>query len=311
MNESIESGKVVKTGFHLKRKTRKRLYFYIFLLPSLIGFASLTAYPVFRSLYLSFTNRNLLYPGNTKWIGFLNYKVLLSYDEFWKALSNTLIYAAATVVLLNVLGILSAVLLSQVSKGSGVFRTIFFLPSILPVVAMVVTFQMFLDPTNGIVNNFLVALGVNRTDLPLWLASPDSGTQLVTLIIMAMWSFGSKMIIYFAGLKNISRDYYEAAQIDGATSVRMFFQITLPLLTPSIFYNMVMSIIGGLQVFTESYVATGGNTKFYVYLLYNMAYQRPFMLGRASAMAWLLFIVVAFFTGFYTIINRKLVYYDN
>ena len=237
--------------------------------------------------------------------------MLLRYDEFWKALSNSLVYAASTVVLLNVLGILTALLLSHVNRGQGIFRTIFFIPSILPVVALIIMFQFFFDPTNGLVNNLLLKLGMARTDLPLWLSSPDSRVQLTTLIVMALWGFGSKMIIYIAGLKNISRDYYEAAEIDGAGGMRVFFQLTLPLLTPSIFYNVVMSIIAGLQVFTESFVATGGTTKFYVHLLYTMAYQRPFLLGRASAMAWILFLVVMFFTAAYYLINRKIVYYDN
>lgn len=311
--ELCETAMIPRPGKSLRKrlKAKKRLYFYLFLLPSLIGFCGLTVYPVFRSLYMSFTNRNLLYPGAVEWVGWQNYAVLLRYDEFWKALSNSLIYALATVVLLNIIGILTAYLLSYVNKAVGLFRTIFFIPSILPTVALIVMFQFFLDPTNGMVNNLLMAMGVDRIDLPLWLSSPNSGVQLTTLIIMALWGFGSKMIIYIAGLKNISNDYYEAAAIDGASGARVFFQITLPLLTPSIFYNVTMSIIAGIQVFTESFVATGGTTKFYVHLLYTMAYQRPFMLGRASAMAWILFLVVAFFTAIYYLINRKLVYYDN
>ena len=291
------------------RKGRTRLKFYLFASPGLIGFMILTAYPLIRSFYLSFTNRNLLYPGAEQFMGLRNYIYLLTQDpDFWSSLGNSMIYAVATVLLTNIIGIAMAVLLSKPMIGRDVFRTIFYIPSILPAIANVIMFGFIFDPNNGIVNNFLLLCGWPQNELPLWLTHSESALQ--TLILMACWAFGGKTIIYIAGLNGISRDIYEAAEIDGAKPVRVFFAITLPLLTPSIFYNLIMSTIGGMQVFTESFVATGGIKKFFVYYLYTVAYQRPYSLGRASAMAWLLFLVILLLTGLNWLLSKWYLKYE-
>jgi len=167
------------------------------------------------------------------------------------------------------------------------------------------------DPPNGIINSILRGIGVKKP--PIWLQSAN--TALTTLITISFYGFGGKMIIFLAGLNNLPASYFEAAEIDGATPVSKFFRITLPLLSPILFYNTLMGTIGALQVFSEGFVISGsgpGNsTLFYVLRMYNLAYKQPYRLGQASAMAWLLFIVIGILTLIYFIISKKFVFYQD
>ncbi|MDR1094592.1 MAG: sugar ABC transporter permease [Clostridiales bacterium] len=294
----------------LKRKTKQHLQFWAFILPGVTGFLWLGVYPILRSLYLSFTDRSLLYPDETKWVGLRNFSRAFQDAIVRQALSNSLVYAVSTVVLSNVIAIGAAILLTAKIRSVAAYRTVFFIPSILPAVTTVIMFRWVFDPNTGVVNQFLhTVFGIPSDNLPKWLYR--SNTALLTLIIMSLWGFGGRMVIYLAGVNNISRTYYEAAGLDGANGWQQFLHITLPQLSPIIFYNVLMSTVAGFQVFTEGMVSGAANTPFYVVNLYNLAYQPPYMLGYVSALAWILFAIVLAVTGVYFFLNKKLVHYEN
>lgn len=304
---------ITKTKRLLKRKTRKTIWFYVFIMPALVGFVIFTLYPMLRSLYLSFTNTRLLYMDEAKWVGLKNYINLFSGKDslFWLTLKNTFIYAIVNITGTLLLGLVSAMLLNVRVKGQNIFRTVFYLPSLLPAVASALMFRWIFDPANGFINTILRSLGMANP--PIWLESAE--TALLTLILISLYAFGGKMIIFISGLNGISTSYYEAAEIDGAGFWTRTFRITLPLLSPIIFYNLIMGTVGALQVFTEGFVISGagpGNsTMFYVLRLYNLAYNAPYMLGQASAMAWVLFAIIGLITAIYFAVSKRLVYYEN
>lgn len=294
-------------------KEEKNIWFWIFTMPATLGFIIFILYPVLRSLFLSFTNMTLVAPDEAEWVGLKNYQAFFTGMDplFWQSLKNTFVYAAANVFLTMLLAFFSALLLNINIKGKNIFRTIFYIPSLLPAVASAIMFRWFFDPSNGMINNILRFIGVTNT--PIWLESAE--TALLTLVIISAYGFGSKMIIFLTGLNSISPTYYEAAEMDGAGYWRKLWHITIPLMSPIIFYNILMGTIGALQVFTEGFVIAGagpGNsTLFYVLRLYNMGYQQPFRLGQASAMAWLLFIVIGVITLIYFAFSKKFIFYQD
>lgn len=295
----------------MKRKRKQALYFFLFASPGLIGFAVLSVYPILRSLFLSFTNRTLLGYEPTEWVGLKNYIRAFGDVYVWDSLGKSFIYAFATLVTVNVTGLLAALLMNHVKgKFSNVLRTIFYAPSILPAVSMVIMFTWIFNPSTGFLNTILRSLGVEN--VPLWLEG--NTTVIPTLIIMSFWSFGAKMVIYLAGLQGISKEYYEAVSLDGANAVTTFFKITLPLLSPVLFYNVLMSLVGGLQVFTEAYVISGTGTgvpvNFYVLNVFSLAFNSPYELGYASALAWILFVIILAMTGLYFIFSKKFLNFD-
>ena len=295
----------------MKRKRKQALYFFLFASPGLIGFAVLSVYPILRSLFLSFTNRTLLGYEPTEWVGLKNYIRAFGDVYVWDSLGKSFIYAFATLVTVNVTGLLAALLMNHVKgKFSNVLRTIFYAPSILPAVSMVIMFTWIFTPSTGFLNTILRSLGVEN--VPLWLEG--NTTVIPTLIIMSFWSFGAKMVIYLAGLQGISKEYYEAVSLDGANAVTTFFKITLPLLSPVLFYNVLMSLVGGLQVFTEAYVISGTGTgvpvNFYVLNVFSLAFNSPYELGYASALAWILFVIILAMTGLYFIFSKKFLSFD-
>lgn len=295
----------------MKRKRKQVLYFFLFASPGLIGFAVLSVYPILRSLFLSFTNRTLLGYEPTEWVGLKNYIRAFGDVYVWNSLGKSFIYAFATLVTVNVTGLLAALLMNHVKgKFSNVLRTIFYAPSILPAVSMVIMFTWIFNPSTGFLNTILRSLGVEN--VPLWLEG--NTTVIPTLIIMSFWSFGAKMVIYLAGLQGISKEYYEAVSLDGANAVTTFFKITLPLLSPVLFYNVLMSLVGGLQVFTEAYVISGTGTgvpvNFYVLNVFSLAFNSPYELGYASALAWILFVIILAMTGLYFIFSKKFLNFD-
>lgn len=295
----------------MKRKRKQALYFFLFASPGLIGFAVLSVYPILRSMFLSFTNRTLLGYEPTEWVGLKNYIRAFGDVYVWDSLGKSFIYAFATLVTVNVTGLLAALLMNHVKgKFSNVLRTIFYAPSILPAVSMVIMFTWIFNPSTGFLNTILRSLGVEN--VPLWLEG--NTTVIPTLIIMSFWSFGAKMVIYLAGLQGISKEYYEAVSLDGANAVTTFFKITLPLLSPVLFYNVLMSLVGGLQVFTEAYVISGTGTgvpvNFYVLNVFSLAFNSPYELGYASALAWILFVIILAMTGLYFIFSKKFLNFD-
>lgn len=286
---------------------KKSLVGYAFISPWLLGFLAFTAYPFLSSIYLSFTRYNIV--TAPVWIGAANYRTLLTGDSlFWKSLGVTFQFALVAVPLGIVLGVALALLLNLNLRGMGVYRTIFFLPSILPTVATSVVFLWLFNPEIGLINRLLTTVGITG---PEWLQSPK--WALPSLVLLSLWAVGGSMVIYLAGLKDIPAHLYEAATIDGANAFQRMRSITLPMLTPVIFFNMVMGLIGVFQYFTEAYIMTQGgpedSTHFYALYLFERAW-RYLDMGYASAMAWVLFLVIMTLTGVLFGTQRRWVHYE-
>ena len=286
---------------------KKSLTGYAFISPWLLGFLAFTVYPFLSSAYLSFTRYDIV--TKPVWVGAANYRTLLTGDPlFWKSLSVTFEFALIAVPLGVVCGVTLALLLNLNLRGMGVYRTIFFLPSILPTVATSVVFLWLFNPEIGLINRLLRTLGVTG---PEWLQSPT--WSLPSLVLLSLWAVGGSMVIYLAGLKDIPTHLYEAATIDGASSWQRLRHITLPMLTPVIFFNLVMGLIGVFQYFTEAYIMTQGgpedSTHFYALYLFERAW-RYLDMGYASAMAWVLFLIIMIVTGTLFLTQKRWVHYE-
>lgn len=291
----------------MKMSTREAMNGYLFFSPGLIGLIVFMAGPILYSLYLSFTNYNIYQPP--RWIGLANYRIMLTEDPlFIKSMVNTLYYVALSVPLNTVCGVLLAVLMNQSVRGIRLFRTLYFLPSVVSGVAVALLWQWILDPNFGLINTFLANLGIEG---PGWLT--DEAWSKPSLVLMNLWAVGGSMIIYLAGLQGISRSLYEAATVDGAGIVRRFFSITIPMLTPTIFFNVIMGVLSGFQVFLQAYIMTGGgpnnSTMFFAYYLYNKAF-KDLQLGYASAMAWVLLLITLACTLIILKTSSRWVYYE-
>lgn len=265
-----------------------------FISPWLFGFLCFTIGPFISSVYLSFNSYDLI--RSPKWVGTANYSTLLNDDPlFWSSLWITVKYAIVSVPLGIVAGVGLALLLNLKVKGQTIFRTVFYLPSIVPAVANAVVFSWILNPEIGLVNGILRLFGVEG---PAWLT--DTKWALWSLIFMSVWGVGGSMVIYLAGLQDIPVHLYEAATLDGASAYQRLRKVTLPLLTPVIFFNLIMGIIGSFQYFTEAFVMTKGgpegSTSFYALYLFQRAWQYLDM-GYACAMAWIVFVIVMILTG--------------
>ncbi|MHB1630059.1 MAG: carbohydrate ABC transporter permease, partial [Bacilli bacterium] len=287
------------------RAQRQRL-FYILISPWLFGFLAFTLGPMIYSGYLSLTQWNLLNPP--VFIGMGNYQQLLQDPLFWQSLKVTTIYAVVSVPLQLAFALFLAVLLNQRVRGLALFRTILYLPSVVSGVAVSVVFMWVFNPSFGIVNAILHFFGITG---PGWIQSPT--WALPTMILMSLWSVGSSMIIFLAGLQNIPPELHEAASIDGAGIWRRFLSVTIPLLTPTILFNLILSIINQFQLFTQAYVMTNGGplhaTLFYVFYLWQNAFQYLNM-GYAAAMAWILFFIVLILTVAVFATSGKWVFYQ-
>lgn len=270
---------------------QKNIAGYIFIGPWLIGFIGFAIYPLVYSLGLSFTDWNILESPN--FVGFENYGRMFANEDFWAALKVTFIYSFVSVPFGLLLGILLATLLNQKMKGMRIFRTIFYLPAVASGVAVSMLWLWVFDPDFGLINVILSYIGI---DGPNWLSS--SKTALTSLIIMSLWGVGGSMVIFLAGLQGISSSLYEAAEVDGAGPFRKFMSITIPMLTPTIFFNLILGVINSFQVFTQALVMTGGgpgnSTLFYVLYLYRNAFEF-FKMGYASALGWILFVIILLF----------------
>jgi multiple sugar transport system permease protein len=286
---------------------REALSFYILILPWLIGFLVFLAYPLLRSLYLSFTSYNLLSPP--EWVGLRNFQRILSDPDFWQSLKVTLIYSLGSVPGGTIIALALAMVLAQKLRGVNFWRTIFFLPSILSSIAVAVLWLFIFRPQDGLLNMALGLFGIKGPD---WLLSEQ--WALPALILMSWWSVGGQIVIYLAGLKGIPEVLYEAAEIDGATGWAKFRYITIPMLSPTIFFNVVLAIIGALQVFDVGFVMTRGGpnkaTLFYMLNLYDRAFQLGQM-GYASALAWILFLIIMVITLLVIRSSAAWVYYES
>jgi len=286
---------------------REALTFYAFVSPWIIGFLLFVLGPMLVSLWLSFTRWDLL--TASKFVGLRNYTKLLTRDPlFWQSLKVTVVYTVVYVPLELAGGLALALVMNQKLRFLSIFRTIYYLPSVLPGVAFVVLWMWMLHPDVGLVNTMLSWIGI---DGPRWLAHPD--WALPALLLMSVWGLGRSMVIYLASLQSVPRHLYDAAKVDGANAWQSFWRVTLPLLTPTIFFNLVLSIISTFQTFTSAYVATDGgpldSTLFYVLYLFRQAFQF-FNMGYASAMAWVLFVIVLVLTLLVVRSSERWVYYE-
>ncbi|MGD7044924.1 carbohydrate ABC transporter permease [Jeotgalibacillus proteolyticus] len=292
------------------RSKKENLIGYLFISPWLIGFFGLTLGPMLFSLYASFTNYNIT--SRMDFIGLANYKRMFQVDAlFTTSLWNTIYYVAFTVPLTTAGAILIAVLLNQKVKGMNVFRTIYYLPAVLSGVGVYFLWMQMLSPSTGLVNTVLAWFGIAG---PAWLFDPEWTKP--ALILMKMWSVGGGMLLYLASLQGVSKQMYEAALLDGANVFHRFFYITLPMITPIIFFDIVTSTIGSFQIFQEAYVMSqsgdGGPANsllFYNLHMWNNAFEL-FDMGYASAMAWVLFLIVLVMTVFHLYLSKKWVYYE-
>ncbi|TYB66843.1 sugar ABC transporter permease [Nonomuraea sp. PA05] len=268
-----------------------------------------TVIPFFASLYLAFTDYNLL--NAPKWIGLDNFTEMFG-DAVWaQSLKVTFVYTFVSVPLSLAAALGVAMVLNRGVRGLAVYRAVFYLPSLLGGSVAIVLLWKYIFGLDGIVNGFLGWFGVNG---PGWTSDPDYA--LTTLIVLHIWTFGSPMVIFLAGLRQIPVMYYEAAAMDGASKWRQFRSITLPLLSPIVFFNLIQSLISSFQTFTQGYVMSGGaggpanSTMFYNLYLYQQGFSQ-FRMGYASAMAWMLLVIIAAFTALNFLTARYWVHYDN
>ncbi|MBV7339643.1 sugar ABC transporter permease [Chloroflexi bacterium TSY] len=264
-------------------------------------------YPIVMSLYYSFTSYSIL--GSGKWIGLVNYQSLWNDQNFWVSLYNTAYFVIFSVPLGIVVALGLALLLNINVRGMSIYRTVFYLPSIVPAVASAVVWAYVFNPQYGVLNNLLRLIGIAG---PGWLASPEWSKP--ALIVMSTWGVGGLMIILLAGLQDVPQELYDAARVDGATWWPRFRQVTVPFISPHLFFALVTGLIGGFQYFTQVHVLTNGaggparSTLVYALYLYQNAFQF-FKMGYASAMAWILLVIVVLCT---TLVFRNLagrVYY--
>ncbi|MBN1348296.1 sugar ABC transporter permease [candidate division KSB1 bacterium] len=299
-----------------KKRTLNRVenfYGYLFVSPWIVGFLFLTLGPMLFSLALSFSDWNAHESLNAHaFVGFDNYKELLSKDPlFWKALFNTSYYVIFSVPIGIIFALLLALLLNQKIKGIYVFRTIFYIPSLVAGVATAILWRWMFNPDFGVINSVLKMGGIKG---PAWLQDPVWAKP--ALIIMSLWGVGGTMLVFLAGLQNIPGHLYEVAKIDGASRWRQFWHVTIPMLTPTIFFTLIMGIIGCFQIFTSVYIMSpdsAGGTKnsllFYVLYLYRKGFVE-FEMGYASALAWILFIIILTLTLFVFRSSALWVYYE-
>ncbi len=282
----------------------------LFCSPLLIGLAGLTLYPVLASFYYSFCNYPMLKPP--VWVGLANYKTLFADPVFYKSLANTAYYAVLATPLGIIVAFLLAVLLNQKVKGMAVFRTMFFVPSIVPMVAGSVLWLWLLNADYGLINTILRAMHLPSSMIPGWMADPRWSKP--ALVLMSVWGIGGWMLIYLAGLQDVPVDLHEAAEIDGASAWQRMVHITIPFMSPHLFFTLVMGFIGAAQYFTQAFVMTNGkggpvdSTRFFSLYLFQNAFMY-WKMGYACAMAWILFVVILLFTLLLFKTSARYVYY--
>ena len=278
-----------------------------FVSPWIVGFLAFTLYPLVASLFYSFCDYDAM--SAPVWVGGLNYREMVADRVFWKSLYNTLFYAAFALPLGLVMSLLTAVLLNQSVRGRSVYRAIFFLPSLIPVAASSMLWIWILNGNFGLLNYALRALGVHHP--PQWLADPAWTKP--SLVLMSLWGIGHAVVIYLASLQDVPRQLYESAELDGAGTWAKLRHVTLPMISPVIYFNLIMGIIGSLQVFSQAFIMLGGggpqrSALFYAVYLYQNAFEYGQM-GYACAMAWLLFALILFLTWLANRITWRHVYY--
>ncbi len=299
-----------RRGTRTALEKKENIAGYLFLLPWFVGLFVFSAGPIIASLYLSFTNYNLL--TLPKWIGGQNYLTMLQDPVWWDAVKVTLSYVFLSVPLKLAFALLVALMLKQGLRALGLYRAIYYVPSLLggSVAIALLWQQIFAD--NGIVNQGLSLIGIH-TNIS-WISTPN--TALSTLIILAIWQFGAPMLIFLAGLKQIPPEYYEAASTDGAGPLRKFFSITLPMISPILFFNLILQLVSSFQAFTSAFVVSGGTggpldaTMLYTIYVYQQGFGYLHM-GYASAMSWILLLAIALFSVLAFLSSRYWVFYQD
>jgi ABC-type sugar transport systems, permease components len=277
----------------------------LYITPWLIGLLIFTVYPFISALYLSFTDYSLI--TAPKFVGFANYANMLQDATFWNSLGATFRYVFMTVPLKLIFALMIAFVLNFKLKGVNFFRTAYYIPSILGGNVAIAVLWKFLFSTNGLVNQIIMIFGGDGIG---WFNTPLGA--MATLSILRIWQFGSAMVIFLAALQDIPTDLYEAAAVDGAGKITTFFKVTIPLLTPVIFFNFVMQLVQAFQEFNGPYLITGGGPLNSTYLMPMMIYDNAFKyfkMGYASALSWVLFIIIMIFTGIVQITSKKWVFY--
>jgi multiple sugar transport system permease protein len=295
----------------MSMRRREELIAYLLISPWIIGFVAFILGPMIASFGLSFFETNMF---SWEWVGLKNYTTLFSTDVtrslFWKSLYNTAYYVVLSIPLTMVVGFFTALLLNQPMRGRSIYRVIYYLPSIIPGIAASIVWLYLFQPEFGVVNWLLSLVGVEGIR---WLY--DTRTAKLVFVLMSIWGAGGNMLIFLAGLQGIPTELYEAATIDGANAWRRLRNITLPLMSPTLFFVLVTNVILSFQVFTNVYVMTAGgggpanSTMMYVLHLYLVAF-RQFRLGYASALAWVLFLILLLFTALIFRSSSLWVYYE-
>ncbi|MEU5782161.1 carbohydrate ABC transporter permease [Micromonospora lupini] len=292
---------------------REARWAYLFLAPWIVGFLIFYAGPMVASLWLSFTEYDVINPP--RYTGLDNYRALMSDPAVARSLGNTVYYTALHVPLVMLISLGLALLLKRVGRLQGFFRTVFYLPVMTPAVAVGILFLLLLNTQDGLINRVLGLVGI---DGPSWTTDPH--WVMPGIILMSLWSLGSTVIIYLAALQNVPRDLYEAAAIDGAGPWARFRSVTLPMISGALFFTLIVNTIASLQMFTEVYTMYFGNREtqnsfnsdaasFYVIHLFQEAFQFLHM-GFASAMAWLLFVIILIITLIQVKLSNRFVYYE-
>nr|SBO92726.1 sugar ABC transporter, permease protein [Nonomuraea gerenzanensis] len=293
-----------------KRSRREARAAYLFLAPWFVGLLVITIGPIFASLYLSFTDYSLL--EEAQWVGFDNYVKMFTEDErFMNSLWVTTVYVIVSVPLQLAFALALALVLDRGLRGLSFYRSVFYLPSLLGGSVAIAILWRKVFGADGLVNAVLAMFGIEG---PGWVGHPDYA--LGTLILLHVWTFGAPMIIFLAGLRQIPSSYYEAASVDGAGKWRQFKSITIPLLTPIIFFNLVLELIKSFQSFTQAFIVSGGkggpadSTLFYTLYLYLEGFKN-YDMGYAAAMAWVLLIIIAGLTGVNFLASKYWVFYGD
>lgn len=289
-----------------RSQLRKLALGLLFISPWIVGFLVFTVYPIYYTLRISFTRYSGF--GQPTWVGLANYRGLLSDVVFWDSLQNTLYYTVLAVPIGIVVAMAMAIAMNQPLREVSLYRAALYLPSVLPLFAVSFIFIALLDPNTGIVTRLMTAVGLPAIN---WFGDPRYAK--LGIVILAQFGAGSTALVFLAGLKAIPKTLYEAAVLDGATAVRRFWSVTLPLMTPVILYSLILGLSLGLQVFAQAYIITNGGpadaTNFYVFYLYNQAF-RYSQMGAASAMAWVLFVITLLLSALIFWTSRRWVNYE-
>ncbi|MED7924491.1 sugar ABC transporter permease [Nonomuraea sp. LP-02] len=292
-------------GLSGQRRLERR-WGWLMALPAVLGFLIFTAGPMVASLVFSLTDWQV--GGTPSFVGLDNYTAMASDELFWTSLGATTYYTLGAVPLVLIVSFAVAMLLNQRVRGLALWRTIFYLPTLVPSIANVVLWIWIFNPDFGLLNSLLRQAG-----LPAGQWIYDEATAIPSLIVMSTWGFGNTMVIFLAGLQGVPRHLYEAVSIDGGGAWRRFWHVTLPMMTPTIFYNLVVGVVGTFQVFNQAYVMTEGGpnnaTLFYVYYLFRKAFRESEM-GYASALAWVLFMIIVVITFLLFRNARRWVHYE-